>query len=686
MDPAAALPIQVSLPERLALACQGLRGRRLPWIAVAWGTGVGLYFALPMEPDLSQIAALAGLAGGLFLLAFLLRFSIGILPLLLGLALCGTVAASLRTATVAGPVLDFRYYGAVEGRVIRVDRSASGAPRVTLDQVRLDRVAPEQTPRRVRISLHGDAAEPRPGQHVMTTGFLSAPNGPVEPGGFDFQRHAWFLKLGGIGYTRVPLLDAGPPEAGAALAANRLRRAIAEGLRDRMPGPRGDVAAALTTGDRSGMSEDVVEALRRSNLSHLLAISGLHMGLVVGFVFWAVRGGLALWPSIALRYPIRVWAALVAIPVATGYLILSGGTVATQRAFIMAMVMLGAILVGRRALSLRSVAIAALIVLTWRPESVTGPGFQMSFAATAALVLAFRWISLRREALGGWVQGWRGALLSLFVSSLVAGFATAPLAALHFNRVGQFGLLANLLAVPMMGTLVMPLLFVALLLWPIGLEEGPLWLAGVGIGYIIKVAETVAALPGSVAHVSSADAWVLPVMGLGMAVFACTISWGRAVGTLVIAAAFVGWHMSIRPDLLISSDGRLVGAMTETGRHLSRDKGAAFIADAWLENDGDLAWQDVAAGRPSPLPGLPPIIALRGKTGLPEALAQCTDRAFWIVTPVRVENAPEKCTIFDEASLRETGAIAYYLKDSRLETATERQGLRPWTPAYRKAQ
>jgi competence protein ComEC len=687
MDPAAALAPRATLPDRLVTACQEMRGRRLLWVAVAWGTGIGLYFALPVEPAPSQLAGLAALVAVLIWLSVLLRASVGVLPLLVAVLLAGTLGASLRTAVVAGPVLDFRYYGAVEGRVVNVDRSASGAMRLTLDQVRLDRVDPEETPRRVRLSLHGEGGSvPRPGLRVMTTAHLSAPNGPVEPGGFDFQRHAWFLKLGAIGYTRVPLLEAAPPETGPALWISRLRRALAEGLRDRLPGDRGEVAAALVTGDRSGLPDDVTEALRRSNLAHLLAISGLHMGLIVGFVFWALRGGLALWPAIALRYPIRIWAALAAIPVAAAYLMLSGASVATQRAWVMAMVMLGAIILGRRAMSLRSVALAALIVLAWRPESLTGPGFQMSFAATGALVLAFRALSDRRAHLGGWMSGWRGALLSLFVSSLVAGLATAPFAALHFNRVGQFGMLANLLAVPAMGTLVMPLLLVALLLWPLGLEGGPLWLAGMGIGYVIEVARFVAALPGSVGYVPAPREEVLPLLGLGMALLACAVRWGRLIGAACLITAFALWSVSARPDLLIAADGRLVGAMTDRGRWLSRESGASFAAEVWLENDGDPASQSAAAARRDVLAGLPTILALRGKTGLPEALAACGADTAWVVTPVTVETPVPGCEIFDERRLRDTGAIAFHLDGRRFETAAERQGLRPWTSAWRRAQ
>ncbi|KKK80916.1 hypothetical protein LCGC14_2818710, partial [marine sediment metagenome] len=210
---------------------------------------------------------------------------------------------------------------------------------------------------------------------------------------------------------------------------------------------------AILTGDRSGMGRDTLQALRDSNLAHLLAISGLHMGLLTGVVFSALRFALALIPALALGHPVKKYAAVGALLAGAGYLALSGGNVATQRAYIMVAVVLGAVLLDRRALTLRGVALAATIVLVLRPEALTGPGFQMSFAATTALIAVFR---LMRDSGGPRAPRLLQPVLALVVSSGVAGAATAPIAAAHFNQIAKFGLVANLLSVPLMGTLVMP--------------------------------------------------------------------------------------------------------------------------------------------------------------------------------------------------------------------------------------
>jgi competence protein ComEC len=644
-----------------------------------FGLGVGIYFALPVEPPAWALPAGAAACALCLALAWIGRGGLGPLALLLAAAIAGAVVAQAQTRLAAGPVLGWRYHGPVEGRIVAVDRSASGAVRLTLDQVRLDRLPPDRIPRRVRISLYAEqpSTAPVPGTRVVTTAFLSPPAGPSEPGGFDFQRHAWFLKIGAVGYTRVPILRAVPPEPGMALGIQRLRQSLSDGLRARMPGQVGAVAVAITTGDRSGLSPEVTESLRASNLAHLLAISGLHMGLLVGFVFWTVRGGLALFPGVALTRPTRIWAALVALPFAAAYLLISGGSVATQRAFVMAAVMLGAICLGRRAVSLRSVAIAALIVLILYPSSLTGPGFQMSFAATGALVVVFGTLARNRSA---WLRGWRGAVVSLVVSSAVAGLATAPFAALHFNRIGQFGLLANLLTVPLMGTLVMPLLLLGLLLWPLGLEGPAFALAGAGISWILLVSDWIANLPGAVRGVAAPPEGVLGLLGLGFALTACLVGRWRSVGLAVCLAGFLVWGGADRPVLLISDDGRLVGRLGPDGRHLSRERGVSFVADSWLENDGDMVDQGTAALR-SPAQLGPSVIAVRRKADAEAALLAC--REGWIVLPMRIEDVSTVCRRLDPDSLATTGAIAVHLDGEGGWTerhAREVQGDRPWRP------
>ncbi len=582
----------------LGAAFQSLgHGAVFIWLPVAFGCGVGVYFALPFEPDPRHFWTLIG---GAFLLPVLTARLYVLLPIiwLCALGVMGFATAGLHSYGAAAPVLQFRYYGPIEGRVVGIDRSGSDKLRLTLDQVRLDRVAPDRRPLRVRVSLHGEQpfADPRPGQILMMTGHLSPPAGPVEPGGFDFQRHAWFQQLGGVGYTRTPALLQSPAiQDGWRIRVFSLRMALSRAITERLPGREGAFATAILTGDRSHIDPAALDALRASNLAHLLAISGLHMGLLTGVVFAMIRIGLATMPSVAMRLDPKKIAACAAFVAAISYLLISGANVATQRAFIMVAVMLIAICLDRRALTLRAVAVAALIVLVVSPDSLAGPGFQMSFAATTALVAVFAEIRDRQL----WVTWpkWARNFASLVISSAIAGAATAPFGAYHFNQMAQWGLVANLASVPIMGMVVMPGAVLAAVLSPLGLEQLGLEISRLGIRWILFVAETVASWDSALRLIPQPGAYVLPLLGFGGAALCLSRSYSRLLGVAILGVAMGLWSMSTRPAMLISDTGTLIGVLGPEGRQLNKPKGDGFVAGAWLENDGDAATQEEAAMR-----------------------------------------------------------------------------------------
>ncbi len=675
----------------LARALAEARGSLFPFAPVALGLGVGTYFALPAEPGLPALLGLALVALGLGALG--LRGPEALRPLLLAAALvcAGLVLAAWRAQSVAAPVLGWHRYGAIEGRIVVVDRSVSDAVRLTLDQVVLPGMDPARVPERVRVSVHGPLdLDPVAGTRVMLTGHLGPPGGPVEPGGFDFRRLAWFERLGAVGYTRSPVLALDDPAPGPALALTRLRQRIAAGIRARLPGETGGFVAAILTGDRSGVGLDTTEDLRRSNLAHLLAISGLHMGLLTGVVYGALRAALALVPLLALRLPIRKIAAPGALAAAAGYLALSGGNVATQRAFVMAAAMLGAVLADRRALSMRSVALAALILLAWRPEALLSVGFHMSFAATIALVAVFRGLrDLRRGEGRGRPPRWRRLLApvaSAALCSLVAGIATAPYAAAQFHRLVEYGLLANLLSVPLMGVLVMPAAVLAAVLWPVGLQGIGLELMALGTRWILGVADRVGNWEGAVTMIVAPPGWVIPALSLGGLWLVLWPGRTRLAGAAVVALALVLWGQAPRPALLIDGAGGLVGLMGPQGRALSRARGAGFVAGEWLEADGDAAPQAVAAARA----GFGPVeggvrfvfagevwLHLSGQRGLAALAGHCRG-GVRIVIDQRVATPPGGCRVLDATALGRSGAWAIRADGQRV-TAREVAGDRPWT-------
>ena len=674
----------------LATLIDEQRGHLLPWLPVFFAAGVGIYFGFGREPDVSGWFAIGAMGLAFFAAACVTRARAPVVIAACAL-IAGVLVAGLRTHMVAEPVLPFRYYGPIEGRIVNIDRSQSDAVRLTLDRVVLSDVRRAISPPQVRVSLHGDQRwiDPEPGLTVILTGHLSPPGGPVEPGGFDFQRQAWFKQLGAVGYTRTPVLTLRPAEDGrAGLVLFRLRMAISRYVQAALPGQAGAFAAAITTGDRSGIDAEVMESLRASNLAHLLAISGLHMGLLTGFVFASVRYGLALFPTVALRRPTKKIAAVAALVAGAAYLALSGGNVATERAFIMVGVMLIAVLFDRRALTLRAVALAAMIVLALRPEALLGPGFQMSFAATTALVAVFGWMRDAREpGAPRRVPRWLLPVVALVVSSLVAGLATAPIAAAHFNRVPHYGLIANLASVPLMGTIIIPAAVLSALLAPFGLAWVGLKIMEWPILWILSVAETVSGWDGALSHVVAPPPWVLPTLTLGLLTVVLWQGRLRLVGLAPAALALAFWTQSDRPDLLVSDTGGLVGVMTEDGRALSKARGEGFAASSWLENDGDGADQAGAFERTAfggdrgsrvfTIGGVE-AIHLSGRGAADRVQDAC--RVAGLVILAGSAPVPEGCELVDRDLLRKTGAIAIFAKSDglKVETTAERTGRRPW--------
>ncbi|MES2916890.1 MAG: ComEC/Rec2 family competence protein [Pseudomonadota bacterium] len=672
-------------------ALQSARGMLFPWLAVLVGCGIGGWFAVLTEPGAGSyaLAAVLLVAGS----AFAWRGADLGRPLALAVAAlaAGWLAAGIRAHAVQAPVLDFRYYGPVEGRIVLIDRSQSDALRLTLDQVVLREVAPDRTPERVRVSLQNDQPwlDPLPGQVVILTASLAAPDGPVEPGGFDFRRMAYFDQLGAVGYTRKPVLLLEEP-AGGALPIDRLRSHLTRGMLAHMDGQAGAFAAGAMTGDRSAITEDTVAALRDSSLAHLLAISGMNMAFLTGFVFALFRYGLALIPYVALRVNTKKVAAVVSLGVALFYLLLSGANVATERAFIMIAVFLGAVLLDRRALTLRSVAVAAVILLLAKPESLLNPGFQMSFAATIALIVGFAALegSIYRQRVPRWLM----PVFTLVLSSVIGGFATAPYAAAHFNRFTDYGLLANLLTVPVMGAVIMPAGAVAALLAPFGLAWLPLWAMEQGARWILFVAHWIGGLEGSVTAIPAPGPWVLPLFTLGalwLILWRGRVQWA---GVLPVVTALALWVAAERPLLLISGDGKLLGLDGPEGRALSAARGGGFAAENWLQNDGDLTGQKAAAARPGfsgpkgerwfDLAGMR-AVALSGK-GAAARLADACARADLVILAEKIETRPDRCALIDLRMLAATGPLAIRTAGDGFRIDRTRQSARLWSPPARK--
>lgn len=567
------------------------------WTPVAFGSGCAVYFVLLREPQ-PWLAWVAAIAAAVILGAA--RWSVSRIVtiglVLSAFALGGFALAKLRAEAVKAPVAQV---GAgpqwIEAWVVDVAQPGEGGQRLLLAPIRVGDWPPAATPIRLRTTLRPGTPLPPPGAAVRWLGLVNPPPPPASPGSYDFARDAYFESVGAVGLAlRAPALitpEAEPPwRLRLTMRVNAVRWALTQRIVAALGPETGGLAAAMTTGHEAFVPREQVDNLRAAGLAHIISISGLHMAIVGGFAFAAARLAVAAWPWLALRVAGKKVAAVFGLAAVLGYLVLSGAPPPAERAAITACVAFAAILADRQAISLHALALAAMGVLLLQPEAVTEPGFQMSFAATAALVaLAEVWPRPVREIEAPWwirapqaVATWTGASLAV---SFVAGLATGPFAIQHFNGVSTWGLFANLAVAPVSSFLMMPGLALGAALTPIGLGQAPLEVAGWSIALMNRIAEWAASAPGAEMVVPSAPAWVLPASFLGVLIVCL---WqGPLRWTGLILATSIAWApRPAPPDVWVAPDGAAVAVRDGRSAVLLRPDVKRFGAELWARRHG----------------------------------------------------------------------------------------------------
>ncbi|HWK47294.1 MAG TPA: ComEC/Rec2 family competence protein [Stellaceae bacterium] len=710
----AAWPIALRWPRStggaIAAAFVEERERWILWLPVVFGLGIMVYFALLIEPPiwLGGVVAALGLAGAWVLRG---RPVLAAVLLLTGIAAAGFGIAQFKTWRVTAPVLQRQTGpGRVAGRIVDLDTLVDGT-RIVLEPTEIQRLDPAALPRRVRVHLRPGAGPLAIGDRVEVTATLFPPPAPALPGGFDFQRQAFFAQLGGVGYAvgmpRVlPASEGGSASPGFWI--NRLRAAMTERLEAALPGDAGGIAAALITGERGAIPAAVNQDFRDSGLAHILVIAGLHMTLVTGIAFFGIRAGLALIPWVALRFPLKKAAAAAALAVACFYLLISGASVPAERAFVMCALGLVAILIDRLHISLFGVAWAAWAVLLVSPEALVGVGFQMSFAAVVALIAFYETYGRR---LAGLRQG-AGPIgrLLLYVAgvsttTVIATLGTAAFAIYHFNRFSLFSILANVVAVPISGFWVMPWGMIGCALMPFGLEAWGLAPMRWGIALVVWIAHWTAGLPSAVLQVPA-----MPIGGLiaialgGLWLSIWRQSW-RRWGFVPIGLGMASMALTQPPDLLIAGDGKLIAVRGASGGYLVSDmKADRIVREAWAQRALGVPNQ------PWPSPSAPagPSVSTgpSGDAADPDlrcdeigcvyrhaghvvalplsaaALAEDCRSADLVVTALAVR-APcrGQATVIDRWDAWRYGTHAVWLgRTITIQTADELRGTRPWVP------
>jgi competence protein ComEC len=694
-----------------ALAKEAHERRFFLWIPVAAMAGVALNLAADREPVLWLPALLTTLFAGL-------GFACRARPLPLGICVglaalfAGFLCMGLRTARVETPVLDRVRTAHLQGFVEEVDIRPVGA-RFIVRVLDAGYLRPDLAPRRVRLTTR-KTPKFAAGDYVGLTAFLLPPSHAVIPGGYDFARDAYFQGIGAVGAT-LGTVSVLPPPLEATwrqrffAAIDQARNRLALRVNAIIGGDEGAVAAAMVTGKRDFLSSDAKDLIREAGIFHIITISGLQMTLVAGIFFVVARRLLALSPTLAVHYPIKKWAAAVAMLGSFFYDIATGSRVGTERALIMTLIVLGAVILDRRAISMRNLALAVLVIVAVEPEAILGVSFQLSFAAVAALIAVMEARSARRAVSAASAPPARGlsgrhgsgALylhaiekpLAVLLATLCATAATASFMAYHFHDLSPYVLIGNPLTLTIIEFFAVPGALLGTALYPLGLDA-PVWMyVGAGIRFILWAAHFIAAAPGSTLHVRAFAPYALPCLSLAVMSAILWRSWLFRLSAVPLAAlGILGALGGPRFDAIIAPTGDLVAVRGADGRLQAVGKRFnAFAAEQWLAADGDD--RDPAAARQAD--------ARCDRAGCVAALGEgrllslVTDRSAFeedcaraaIVVTALI--APPYCQadVFDRRRLTVTGAVGLTWNGSLYRVTADRWLLedRPWSPAPRDA-
>jgi competence protein ComEC len=667
------------------------------WLPVLMGIGIGVYFWLPVEPPRWLGAALLAAALALGVAAWRGE-RVLVVPTILFTVALGFAAAQFQSALVAAPVLERRLGPVtVEGRLEAVDPLPEGA-RLVIAPSHIDRLDPAATPARVRVRLrHGDEAA-IPGAWLSLTAVLMPPPAPAMPGAYDFERRAWFDRLGAVGYAMGAPHWIEPPQgsgaAGWRVGLQAVRAGVTQRIRAALPDETGAIAAALITGDTHAIPPADADAFRNAGLAHILVIAGLHMGMVAGIAFFAVRAGLALIPRIALYHPTKKYAAAAALALTFGYMLLSGATVSSRRAFAMIGLALIAVIVDRVSLSPRAVALAAAAIMLMTPENATGPSFQMSFAAVVALVACYEALRPRLSewhAHAGPLRRFALYLFGIALTTVVTTLATMPFTIYHFNRFPLYSVVANALAVPITGFWVMPWAIAAVLLMPLHLEALALQPMSWGIHGIMTVARLVTSWPGAVMTMPSMSAAALALLALGGAWLCIWVGRWRWLGLAPIALGYLAIAVERPPDLFFAADGHVAAVRGPDGAYLPSSQQGGRVIEAAARQVGAAigpAWPETGSAAQGALScdaeaclyrAQHHVIAFERDGG---ALAEDCRAADLVISPVASHRSCRGTRIIDRIDTARKGGHAVWLEPQgiTIETVRDWQGARPWVP------
>ncbi len=646
-------------------------------------------------------------------LAAKLKSRLSLVALMIGLSIIvGWSAISLRSYTISSPILEKPWVGHIYGRIDRIEK----LPARAMVRLTLDTEARQSLPEKIRINLSNEQYDDSftAGSIIKSKVRLLPPAGPAVPGAYDFAQRAWFDGLGATGSAlgEVTLVNA----AQSNITISYTRDQIATKVREEIPGRAGAIGATLASGDRGAIAMEDAEAMRRSGMAHLLAISGLHVTAVVMMSFFIIAKILSLFPSFALRHRVPIYAASIAALIAIFYTILTGAQVPTIRACIAACLVLAALIMGRDPLTLRLVAFGALFIMLIMPEVLVGPSFQLSFAAVATIITLhetkyMQKLVHRREEI--WIKAFGRFLLSLFITGLFIEIALAPIALYHFQKTGIYGALANMIAIPLTTFVIIPSGIAAFIFDTIGLGAPFWWICGQSIEMILKLAHYVSNLPAAITTVAAIDMSLYAIIILSGLMIMIVKSNYKYFALAPLSIAFIMLLRTPSPDILITGDGRHLAVKNEGigGNRdemlLLRTRAGSYIRELLNENAGFDGEASDIANWPSAQcsPDICIITLKKEQANSEEGENEAGKQSLWTLLATRsnqfvprlelaaackrvdiaVSNRylpydckPKRLKI-DRAFHDKSGGVALYLSSSRIRNVASEQAHLPWS-------
>jgi competence protein ComEC len=560
------------------------------WIPVLIAFGVVIFFAFPIDPNPYICLAAFGITS---VISLLVRKSPlwHFLSIVLLIFLTGFTTAAIRSELVKAPVLERQIDRAwIMGNVTEINNTEGGL-KIILEELYISGYS-DKLPHKIRLTIKRTIEKIEIGDRIGLFASLMPPPPPSLPKGFDYQQYAYFKQIGAIGYaiSKVRILEKAAHLSGLQQYFSLLRQKVEARVFASMPASEAAIAVGILVGDSSAINAEEYEAIRKSGLAHIIAISGMHIVVVVGLIFITVRFLLSRLSYLPLRLDIKKVAAVIAIIGSLFYLLIAGSPLSAQRAFIMSTIVLAAIILDRKANPMRSVAIAATIILILTPEAILSASMQMSFAASIALVASFNLSSIffKIKNRKGIITKTASYFATVTISTLVAGIATSPFIIYHFNQFSTYSVLSNLIAIPLADFIIMPAGIIAMLLMPLSLEDFALYPMQWGITAMLQVAQTVAALPNASFYVPSISDTGLVFITLGGLIICLFITQLKFLGLIPICIGLLGILDYAKPDIIISNNGKLFAVRDDIGiLAFSSKVSSRFQRMVWQQSTGE---------------------------------------------------------------------------------------------------